>query len=325
MQEIRLMKITEFLRKKDGDNTPVSFELLPPMKGKGIESIYRSLDRLMEFNPPFINVTYHRSEYIYKKMPGGFFKKVITRKRPGTVGICAAIMNKYGVQAVPHLTCGGFTIEETEDALIDLDFLGVKNVLAIRGDAAKSEARFTPETGGHAYSSDLVKQIANMNKGIYLEEDLSNSVETDFCIGVGGYPEKHFEAPNMNTDLKHLKQKVDMGADFIMTQMFFDNQKFFDFVKACREMDINVPIIPGLKPLTKKRQSTIIPSIFHVDIPDELEREIEKCKDDKAVEQVGMEWCVEQSKELIKNGIPCLHFYTMSQSKVVSEIVKKAF
>ena len=277
----------------------------------------------MEFAPPFINVTYHRSEFIYKKMPNGSYQKVTTRKRPGTVAICASIMSHYkNVEAVPHLTCGGFTIEETEDALIDLQYVGITNILAIRGDAAKSEANFVPEVGGHAYTVDLVNQIKKMNQGIYLEDDLTNAAKTNFCVGVGGYPEKHFEAANMNTDLKHLKEKVDAGADYIVTQMFFDNQKYFDFVKDCREIGITVPIIPGLKPLTKPKQLTILPRIFAVNIPQALESAMLAAKTDAAAEQVGIEWAIQQSQELLEYGVPCLHFYTMGQVQTITNICR---
>lgn len=313
------MKVTDHLKQKGG-KTPISFEILPPLKGKTIQAIYDMLDPLMEFSPPFINVTYHRAEFIYKKMPEGFFRKVVIRKRPGTVGICASIMNKYGVDAVPHLTCGGFTVEETEDALIDLNFLGIENVLLIRGDAAKSEATFIPEPYGHKYTEDLVKQVSNMNKGIYLEEDLKNSMPSNFCIGIGGYPEKHFEAPNMKTDLKNLKQKVDAGADYIVTQMFFDNQKYFDFVKNCRAEGITIPIIPGLKPITSKNQINNIPRIFHVDIPDEFTNEMEKCRNKEDERKLGIEWSVKQYKELMEFGVPCMHFYTMGRPEVMAKI-----
>ena len=249
------MKVTDHIAQ--AKDTLVSFEILPPLKGKTINTIYNHLDPLMEFKPSFINVTYHRSETMFKKKTDGTFDKVEVRKRPGTVAICAAIKNHYNVDTVPHLICGGFTKRDTEDALIDLSFLGIDNVLVLRGDAAKNEANFEPEPNGHAYAVDLLKQVVNMKNGIYLEEDIKNGGKADFCIGTAGYPEKHFEAPNLNTDLLFLKAKVDAGADYIMTQMFFDNQKFFDFVKACREMGIDVPIIPGLKPLTSKKQLSV--------------------------------------------------------------------
>jgi methylenetetrahydrofolate reductase (NADH) len=276
----------------------------------------------MEFKPSFINVTYHRSETMFKKKPDGTFEKVEVRKRPGTVAICAAIMNHYKVDAVPHLICGGFTKNETEDALIDLNFLGVDNVLIIRGDAPKNEAFFEPEPGGHRYAIDLMKQVASMNNGIYLEEDLKSVVKTKFCIGIAGYPEKHFEAPNMETDLRFLKAKVDAGAAYIITQMFFDNQKYFDFVKRCRDAGITIPIIPGLKPITTKKQLTVIPRTFYVDIPSDLANEIIKCKTDDDVAQVGTDWLIQQSKELKTFGVPVLHYYTLGKSTVIANVVR---
>jgi methylenetetrahydrofolate reductase (NADPH) len=315
------MKVTEHI--KDKNKKIFSFEILPPLKGKGIQSIYNSLDPLMDFNPPFINVTYHRSEFIYKKTADGLFQKKMISKRPGTAGICAAIQTKYKVDAVPHLICGGFTIDETEDLLIELNFLGIENVLLIRGDKMKSEDVFTPEKNGHHYAVDLVKQVVNMNKGIYLEEDLKNATPTNFCIGVGGYPEKHYEALNMSTDLKYLKAKVDAGADYIVTQLFFDNQKFFSFVKACRDMGITVPIIPGIKPLTNMRQVYNMPRVFYVNFPDTLANALEKCTSDEEVAQVGREWSVSQCKELMANGFNALHFYTMSNPMPAYNIVKQ--
>ncbi len=301
----------------------ISFEILPPLKGKGIQSLYNHLDPLMEFKPSFINVTYHRSEHVFKKKVDGTFEKVVVRKRPGTESICAAIMNKYEVDTVPHLICGGFGINETEDALINLNYLGIDNVLVLRGDAAKNEASFEPEPGGHQYASDLLKQVTNLNSGIYLEEELKNTTKTKFCIGVAGYPEKHFEAPNMDTDLQYLKQKVEAGADYIVTQMFFNNQKFFDFVNACRAIGITVPIIPGLKPIYTKKQLTVLPKIFHIDLPNDLSNAIVKCKDDTEVEQVGTEWLLAQSKELYKAGVPVLHYYTLGRPNIVADVVKE--
>jgi methylenetetrahydrofolate reductase (NADPH) len=279
----------------------------------------------MEFKPAFCDVTYHREEYIYKKREGGYLEKVSIRKRPGTVGICAAIMNKYDVEAVPHIICGGFTREETENALIDLQFLGIDNVLALRGDSIKTEPNFVPEPGGHSYAYDLVKQIKGMNDGIYLDEEMKDAAPTNFCIGVAGYPEKHFEAPNMNSDLKWLKAKVDAGAGYIVTQMFYDNQKYYDFVEQCRKNDINVPIIPGLKILSSKSQIKVLPKIFKIDIPDEFYGILEKCKDDAAVKQAGIEWCIHQCKELVKMNVPCLHFYTMGTSESTRKVAKAIF
>jgi methylenetetrahydrofolate reductase (NADPH) len=315
------MKVIDHIRQSNG--TLVSFEILPPLKGKGINAIYDHLDPLMEFGPAFINVTYHRSETMFKKKADGTFEKVEVRKRPGTVGICAAIMNHYQVDAVPHLICGGFSRRETEDALIDLSFLGIDNVLVLRGDAAKNEAFFEPHADGHRYALDLLKQVCNLNHGIYLEEDIKNGGKTNFCMGVAGYPEKHFESPNLKTDLGFLKAKVEAGAEYIMTQMFFDNQKYFDFVKMCRESGIEVPIIPGLKPITNKKQLNILPKIFHVDIPADLSAAISKAKTDEEVEQIGAEWLVEQCRELKKFGVPVLHYYTLGKPKVIWNVVKE--
>ena len=313
------MKVTQHI--KNAKKTLFSFEILPPLKGTSIQSIYNSLDPLMEFNPPFIDVTYHREEHVYKKQKDGLLERRSVRKRPGTVGICAAIMNKYQVDTVPHIICGGFNKEETENALIDLDFLGVDNVLVLRGDPIKSETYFTAEKGGHKYASELLGQVNEMNNGIYLDEELKNSAPTDFCIGVAGYPEKHFEAANMRSDIHFLKKKVEAGADYIVTQMFFDNQKYFDFVKLCREHDINIPIIPGLKPISTQKQLTLLPHRFNLNIPNNLVDEVLKCKDNDSVRQVGVEWATQQTKELIEFGAPCVHFYTMGKSDNVQEIV----
>jgi len=313
------MKVTEHI--KNAKKTLFSFEILPPLKGTSIESIYNSLDPLMEFSPPFIDVTYHREEYVYKKRKDGLLERRSVRKRPGTVGICAAIMNKYNVDTVPHIICGGFNQEETENALIDLDFLGVDNVLVLRGDPIKSETYFKPNEGGHSYASELLQQVNQMNKGIYLDDELKNSASTDFCVGVAGYPEKHFEASNMRSDIHFLKKKVEAGADYIVTQMFFDNQQYFDFVNLCRENDINIPIIPGLKPMSTNKQLTLLPQRFHLNIPNPLVDEVLKCKTNEQIRQVGVEWAIQQTKELIEFGAPCIHFYTMGKSDNVQKIV----
>jgi methylenetetrahydrofolate reductase (NADPH) len=315
------MKVTDHIQQSNG--TLLSFEILPPLKGKSIQSIYDHLDPLMEFKPSWINVTYHRSETAFKKKTDGSFEKVEVRKRPGTVGICAAIMNHYQIDAVPHMICGGFTMRETEDALIDLNFLGIDNVLVLRGDAAKNEASFEPEAGGNKYAIDLLKQVGNLNNGIYIDEDIRDGGKTKFCIGVAGYPEKHFEAPNLEIDLRRLKEKVEAGAEYIMTQMFFDNQKFFAFVNACRANGIDVPIIPGLKPITTKKQLSVLPRIFHVDIPTDLSTEIMKCKTDIDCEQVGTEWLIQQSKELKAFGVPVLHYYTLGKPRLIRDVVKE--
>ncbi|HPH86402.1 MAG TPA: methylenetetrahydrofolate reductase [NAD(P)H] [Ferruginibacter sp.] len=315
------MKVIDHINQSSG--TLISFEILPPLKGKGIQSLYNHLDPLMEFKPSFINVTYHRSEHVFKKKSDGTFEKVVVRKRPGTESICASIMNKYNVDTVPHLICGGFGINETEDALINLNYLGIDNVLVLRGDAAKNESGFEPEPGGHQYAIDLLKQVRNLNAGIYLEEDLKNTSQTKFCIGVAGYPEKHFEAPNMESDLKYLKAKVDAGADYIVTQMFFDNAKYFAFVNACREIGITVPIIPGLKPVYTRKQLTVLPKTFHIDLPTSLSDEMARCKTDLDVEKVGTEWMLQQSKELKKAGVPVLHYYTLGRPHIVANVVKE--
>ncbi len=307
------------------DKTQFSFEILPPLKGQDIQSIFDSIDPLMEFNPPFIDVTYHREEYVYKEMENGLLKKQVVKKRPGTVGICAAIKNKYSVDAIPHILCGGFTKEDTENFLIDLGFLGIENVMALRGDAVKSETYFKPEKKGHKYASDLVTQINDMNHGKYLDDALLNTTNTNFCIGVAGYPEKHLEAPSIDSDIHFLKKKINNGASYIVTQMFYDNKKFFEFVDKCRLAGINVPIIPGLKPISTKRQLNLIPHRFSVDLPDDLIMEVVKCKDNDAVRQVGVEWCIDQSKELLKYGVPILHYYSMGKSSNIYQVASEVF
>ncbi len=314
------MKVIEHIKESKG--TLISFEVLPPLKGKGIGALYAHLDPLMEFKPSYINVTYHRSEHVFKKNPDGSFQKVIVRKRPGTESICAAIMNRYNVDTVPHLICGGFSVNETEDALINLHYLGIDNVLVLRGDAARNELAFEPEPDGHKYALDLLKQVVNLNSGVYLENDLKDTHKTKFCIGVAGYPEKHFEAPNMETDLLYLKAKVEGGADYIVTQMFFDNAKYYAFVKACRDVGIGVPIIPGLKPVYTKKQVTMLPKTFYIDLPTELSTEMLKCKTDDEVEQLGTEWLLYQSRDLKKNGVPVLHYYTLGRPHIISNVVK---
>lgn len=318
------MKITEHIQQSKG-KTLFSFEILPPKKGENIQQIFKSIDALMEFKPPFIDVTYHREEFVYKDKGNGLLEKRSVRKRPGTVAISAAIMNRYGVDAVPHLICGGFSKEDTENALIDLHFLGIDNVLVLRGDAAPHQKEFIPEPDGHTYASELLQQVVDMNNGKYLDEEIQNPDPTDFCIGIAGYPEKHFEAPNMETDLYYLKKKVEMGADYIVTQLFFNNKKFFDFVEKCRSIGINIPIIPGIKPISVKSHLTSLPKIFHIDLPQELVLEVEKCKDNKQVYQLGIEWAIEQCKELKAAGVPVLHFYSMGRSENIKKIAEAIF
>lgn len=315
------MKVTEHFDQAQG-KTLVSFEVLPPLKGGSMQDIFDSLDPLMDFKPPFVDVTYHREEFIYNQRDSGYYEKIAIRKRPGTVGICASIMHRYGVDAIPHLICGGFSKEETENALIDLNFLGIDNVLALRGDARKFENKFIPEPGGHNYAQDLVKQIDSMNKGVYLDSNIENGSKTGFCIGVAGYPEKHFEAPNLDSDIHFVKKKIQAGASYIVTQMFFDNQRYFAFVKACRDAGITVPIVPGLKPLTSKYQLSSIPRHFYINLPDQLVKEAVKLETKESIRDLGIEWCTAQSKELKEFGVPCIHYYTMGDATTTKRIVE---
>jgi methylenetetrahydrofolate reductase (NADPH) len=318
------MKVTQYFENA-GDSTLFSFEVLPPLKGQHIQTLFDHIDPLMEFNPPFIDVTYHREEFEYKKLPNGLMERKTVRKRPGTVGICAALQNKYKIDAVPHIICGGFTKEETENALIDLNFLGIDNIMVLQGDARKPDRDFKPEKGGHAYASELLEQVVELNRGIFLDDELEQAHHSDFCIGVSGYPEKHMAAPNLELDMKYLKQKVDKGADYIVTQMFFDTQKYIDFVTKCREMDINIPIVPGLKPITSLRQLTILPQIFHIDLPYDLSNALEKAKNNDQAKEIGIEWAIKQSKELIEFGVPTLHYYSMGKSESVYKVAREVF
>lgn len=317
------MKVIDHIN--NAEETIFSFEILPPLKGQRIDEIYDTIDPLMEFKPPFVNVTYHREETVYKRLGNGLLEQKVIKKRPGTVGICAAIQHKYHIDAVPHILCGGFTREDTENALIDLNFLGIENVLALRGDTVKGENYFTPEADGHKYACDLVSQIKGMNDGKYLDDELLNSHPTNFCVGVAGYPEKHFEAPSLNNDIDRLKAKIDAGAEYIITQLFFDNRKYFEYVEKCRNAGINVPIIPGLKPLSTKRHLSVLPHFFHVDLPDELVKAVLDCKDNKQVRQVGIEWAIQQGKELKQAGVPVLHFYSMGKVDNIQSIASQLF
>jgi methylenetetrahydrofolate reductase (NADPH) len=318
------MKVTEHIHAAQG-KTLFSFEILPPLKGHNINELFDEIHPLMDFNPSFINVTYHREEFTFKEVGDGLLQKKIVRKRPGTVGICAAIQARYGVDAIPHVLCGSFSREDTENLLIDLDFLGIDNVMALRGDALKSEVYFTPEKDGNAYASELVTQIHHLNKGIYLDEEQQDSSPTSFCIGVSGYPEKHLEAPSFESDLQYLKHKVDCGADFLVTQLFFDNTSYFDFVRRCREAGILIPIIPGLKPLTHLNQLRMLPQRFNIDLPHELVKEAKKAPHAKAVKELGIEWCIAQSQELKEAGVPVLHYYSMGKSASIEAVVRTVF
>lgn len=317
------MKIIDHI--KERKSTLFSFEILPPLKGLGIQSIYNAIDPLIEFNPAFIDVTYHREDFVLKKRADGSYDRISTRKRPGTVAICAAIQNHYKIDAVPHLICGGFSKDDTETALIELSFLGIDNVLALRGDARKGDLYFEPEMNGNKNALDLIHQIKNMNSGIYLDEELTIVHESDFCIGAACYPEKHADAPNMQNDMKYLKRKVEAGAQFIVTQMFFDNKHYFDFVQSCRDNGINVPIIPGIKPLSTKKQLLVLPKIFNIDLPESLTNEVEKCQNDTQVAEIGTNWAIQQCKELMQADVPVLHFYTMGKSSQTKTICESIF
>jgi methylenetetrahydrofolate reductase (NADPH) len=318
------MKVVDHFN--NSDKTLFSFEILPPLKGKDINLIYEVIDPLMEFDPKYLNITYHREEVVYKRHKSGLLEKKAVHKRPGTVAIAAAIKYKYQkVIVVPHIICGGFTREETENALIDLHFLGIRNLLVLRGDPLQADKAFIPEEGGNANALNLINQIQNLNKGLYLDEELENTTKMDFSMGVAGYPEKHIEAPNLDTDLYYLKKKVEAGADYIVTQLFYDNKKYFDFVKKCRKAGIDVPIIPGLKPISVKRHLNILPSTFNIDIPEALAKEVRKCKTNNDVRQVGVEWAIMQSKELVKEKAPAVHYYTMGKADNIYNIAKAVF
>ncbi len=312
------MKIIEFLER--ASEPLISYEIIPPKRGGSLQQILEIVEALAPFHPPFIDVTSHAAEVEYEELPDGTVRRKVKRKRPGTLGICAAIKYRYGIESVPHLLCKGFTREETEDALIELHYLGIQNVMALRGDDKGFEKPLPPDRSRNEYAVDLVRQIAAMNRGHYLE-DLLDATPTDFCIGVAGYPEKHFEAPNLTRDIQYLKEKVDAGAHYIVTQMFFDNRHYFSFVEKCRAAGITVPIIPGLKILTSRRQLVTIPRNFHVDIPEELTAEVESVSPEQAAE-VGIEWAIRQSEELLSAGVPALHFYIMQSPRHVLKVVQ---
>jgi len=318
------MKITEHIKKANGRSL-FSFEVIPPKKGNNIQELYNNIDPLMEFKPPFIDVTTSREEYVYIHKENGLLDRKITRMRPGTVGICAAIKHKYDVDTVPHVLCGGFTKEETEYVLVDCQYLGIDNVMALRGDAMSHQKYFEPNEDGNRYAADLVRQIQDLNSGKYLHNVIETDYKSNFCIGVAGYPEKHLESPSLQTDLKHLKEKVDAGADYVVTQMFFDNQKYFQFVEAAKVAGIHVPIIPGIKPIAVKRHLQLLPQVFRIDLPETLISAVESCKTNKDVRQVGVEWAIQQSKELMDAGVPVLHYYSMGKSDNIKEIASAIF
>lgn len=317
------MKITDILNRKA--NPFASFELVPPLRGSDVHKLYESIEPLMDFNPPFLNITFHRDEIEFRPKPDGTFEKITVTKRPGSVAIAAAIMKKFKIEVVPHLICGGASKHKLENDLIDLNFLDIQNVVALRGDAIPGQKFFTPEPDGYRYSCELVEHIHNMNRGKYLDTTLTDTVPTNFCIGVAGYPEKHYEAPNAETDICNLKHKVQAGADYIVTQMFFDNARFFSFVEKCRAAGITVPIIPGLKPISTQKHIEMLPRTFSIDIPEELMKEIRKCKDNKEIYQAGIEWCTMQSKELLSRGAPAIHYYTMGKADNIRKILTAVF
>ena len=318
------MKVSEII---SGLKQPgFSFEVLPPLKGKGIEQIFKNIDRLREFNPLYINITTHRSEMIYRSTADGLYERVSQRNRPGTVAVAAAIQQRYNIPAVPHIICSGFSKVETEYALIDLHFLGINNILVLRGDKAKHDNRFIPTENGYSHAYELAQQVNSFNDGFFLDGTKMDIItDCPFSYGVAGYPEKHEEAPNQEIDMIFLKNKVDLGADYIVTQMCFDNEKIYDFIKRCREAGINVPIVPGLKPIVNRNQLTMLPKTFRVDLPTDLATELAKCKDDIEAKQVGVEWCAMQAKDLIAHGIPSIHFYSHNATESVRRIAEKVY
>lgn len=316
------MKVIDLI--KSSKSTAFSFEILPPLKGNSIQKVYNVIDRLKEFDPKYINITSHHSEHIYKTLPDGTIQKINIRKRPGSVAIASAIQNKYGITAVPHIICKGFSKDETEYALIDLNFLGVNDLLLLRGDVKTLEAGQNSNQF-HNHATDLQEQVNNFNKGIALDNSVFEANETSFSYGMACYPEKHEEAPNMESDIFYLKEKVKNGAGYLVTQMFFDNEKYYSFVNRCRAEGITVPIIPGIKPVVFKNQLTALPKIFRTDIPEAFASELRKCKNDEEVKAVGIEWCISQCKDLVAHGVPSLHFYTLMATDSVYNVAKEIY
>lgn len=318
------MKVIDIL--KEGRRPFASFELVPPLKGSDASRLYQSLDPLMEFHPPFINITCHRDEIEYIPNEDGTFRRMTLAKRPGTVAIVAAIMRRYPeLEIVPHVICGGSSASRVESELLDLHFLGISNIMALRGDALPGQKHFQPEPDGFRHSSELVSMISNLNRGRYLDPTVKDGLSTDFCIGVAGYPEKHFEAANLESDIRHLREKVEAGAQYIVTQMFFDNAKFYHFIEKCRHAGIDVPIVPGLKPLTSKKQIDTLPRAFHIDIPQELVGLMEQTRTAEEAYQAGIDWAIRQSRDLLEHGFPAIHYYTMARPDNVCQIVRAVF
>jgi len=319
------MKVIDIINgAKARGETLFTVEMLPPLKGEGTEGIFEAIEAIMPYGPSYINITFHREEVTFVERQGGMFDRRVIRRRPGTVGISSAIRQRYGVEVVPHLICGGLSKYDIEDALIDLDFLGIENVLALRGDNLKGETRFIPHPYGHGFANELVDQIRDMNRGIFVDNEIDVSHHSAFCIGVAAYPEKHSDASNIETDIKNLKRKVDAGADYIVTQMCFDNGSILNFIAACRRFGIEVPIAVGIKPLSSRSHLTLLPQVFGVSLPEELVAAVGECRDNEAVKQVGAEWAIEQGRALKRAGIPVLHFYTMGRSDRYMQMIAKA-
>lgn len=316
------MKVIDLLKDNSGTRH-FSFEVLPPLKGNGTETLFRTIDKLVPFNPAFINITTHHSEYVYRELPDGQFERLRVRRRPGTVAIAAAIQQKYNIPVEPHVICSGKTIEEIEYELLDLQFLGIRNLMLLRGDKAKEDSRFVPTPGGHTHTTDLIKQVVRFNEGFFADGSPIKNPGTPFVFGVACYPEKHEEAPNLERDMQYLKEKQDLGAQYAVTQLFYDNEKYFTFVRKAREMGITIPIVPGIKPMAKLSQLTVVPKTFHCDIPEALAKEIVKCKTDEQARQLGIEWTTAQCRELYAHGVKNIHFYTISAVDSVVEIARQ--
>ena len=321
--ESNQMKVTELIQ--SNKETAFSFEVLPPLKGNSIEKVFHTIDLLREFDPKYINITTHRSEIVYRDTDDGLYKRISERRRPGTVAIAAAIQNKYQIPAVPHVICSGFTKSETEYVLIDLSFLGIYDIFILRGDKAKHESCFIPTADGHEHAIDLQRQVNRFNEGYFLDGTRRELNAIPFSYGVAGYPEKHDEAPNMQSDIAWLKAKVDAGADYVVTQMFFYNERYFQSVESCRQAGIHVPIIPGIKPITACSQLTVLPKIFHIDLPEPLAVELAKCKSDEEAKEVGIEWCTLQAKALKASGVPSIHFYSMAAAQSIKRIAQQVY
>jgi len=316
------MSVAEFIN-KDTRSRQFSFEVLPPLKGAGTEKLFADIDKLAALEPAFINITTHHSEYVYRELPDGRFERSRVRRRPGTIAIAAAIQQRYQIPVQPHVICSGATVEDIEYELLDLQFLGIHDLLLLRGDKAKEDSRFTPTPGGHAHTTDLIRQVQRFNEGFFADGSPIKNPGRKFDFGVACYPEKHEEAPNLERDMQYLKEKQDLGAQYAVTQLFFDNQKYFDFVERARGMGITMPIIPGIKPMAKLSQLTVVPKTFHCDIPEPLAREIVKCKTDEDARQLGIEWTTEQCRELYAHGVHDIHFYTVSAVDSVVEVTKR--